>query len=87
MASDIEQKMIPNFSNSSLNVVPTETLSKTASTATFFGLVSILFSAPITPARNSCSLRGIPSLAYVSNKAGSTSSSDLGFFANDFGLA
>ena len=65
MASDIEQNMMPNFSNSSLNVVPTETLSKTASTATFFGLLSIVFSAPMTPARNSCSLRGIPSLAYV----------------------
>ena len=47
-ASEIEQKIIPNFSNSPLYVVATETLSKTASTA--------------TPAKTFCSWRGIPSL-------------------------
>ena len=35
IASEIEQNITPDFANSVLKVVPTETLSKTASTATF----------------------------------------------------
>src|SRR5438093_1065292 len=48
-ASDKEQKMIPRSASLSLNVVATETLSRTASTA--------------TPARRSCSWSGIPNFA------------------------
>ena len=49
IASEIGQKITPISFNFSLNVVATETLSKTASTA--------------TPARTSCSLSGIPSFS------------------------
>src|SRR5690349_14580723 len=65
-ASPKEQKMIPCFASSSLYVVPTLTLSNTASTA--------------TPERRFCSLREIPSLLYVSSSFGSTSSSDASGF-------
>ena len=47
IASEIGQKIIPFFVNSSLNVVATETESKTASTA--------------TPLNLFCSCKGIPS--------------------------
>ena len=46
-ASPNEQKMIPCFASSFLNVVPTDTQSNTASTA--------------TPASSFCSLSGMPS--------------------------
>ena len=52
--------MMPSFSSSSLNVVATETLSKTASTA--------------TPASRFCSCSGMPSFSYVASSSGSTSS-------------
>ncbi len=48
-ASEIEQKMIPISSSLLLKVVATETLSKTASTA--------------TPASISCSFSGMPSFS------------------------
>ncbi len=48
-ASENEQKMMPCFSSSFWNVVATETLSKTASTA--------------TPASHFCSCSGIPSFS------------------------
>ena len=48
-ASEIEQKMTPTSSSLCLKVVATETLSKTASTA--------------TPARRSCSFKGMPSFS------------------------
>ena len=61
MASDIEQNITPADFNSSLKVVPTETLSKTASTATLrFSDLSSGFSS-ITPASFFCSVNGIPS--------------------------
>ena len=66
MASEIEQKITPAFDNSSLNVVPTETLSKTTSTATF----EIRF----------CSFREIPNFSKASNNSGSTSSRLSNFF-------
>ena len=53
MASDIEQKIIPSSESFSLNVVTTDTESKTASTA------MLLF----TPESISCSFSGIPSLS------------------------
>ena len=52
--------MMPCFVSSALYVVPTDTESKTASTA--------------TPASSFCSLSGMPSLSYVSRSLGSTSS-------------
>ena len=52
--------MTPTFANSSLNVVPIETLSKIASTATL--------------ANRFCSVRGIPSFSKVSKIVGSISS-------------
>ena len=48
IASDIGQKIIPSFDNSSLKVVATETESNTASTAIPFNLA--------------CSYNGIPNL-------------------------
>ena len=68
IASPIEQKIIPSFSNSPLYVVATETLSNTTSTA--------------TPAKTFCSSKGIPNLLYVSISFGSTSLRFLGFFLN-----
>src|SRR5688500_19803027 len=59
-ASANEQKMTPCFISSALYVVPTETESNTASTA--------------TPASIFCSCRGMPSLLYVSRSLGSSSS-------------
>ena len=56
--------MTPASANLSLNVVTTETLSNTASTA--------------TPANFARSCKGIPSFSYVSSNLGSTSSSDFG---------
>ena len=50
--------MMPSSASFSLNVVATETLSKTASTA--------------TPASRFCSASGIPSLSNVSRSLGST---------------
>ncbi len=52
--------MMPSSPSFSLNVVATETLSKTASTA--------------TPASAICSSSGIPSLSNVARTSGSTSS-------------
>jgi hypothetical protein len=52
--------MIPIDASLSLNVVATETLSNTASTA--------------TPARIARSWRGMPSFSYVASSSGSTSS-------------
>ena len=63
-ASDIGQKITPFSANFSRKVVATDIESKTASTA--------------TPARTSCSSRGIPNLLYVSINSGSTSSKLLG---------
>ena len=65
IASDIGQKIIPFSVNFSLKVVATETESKTAATA--------------IPLNLSCSFKGIPNLAYVSNNFGSTSSRLFGF--------
>jgi hypothetical protein len=56
----MEQKMIPSSPSFSLNVVATETLSNTASTA--------------TPESRFCSSRGIPSFSNVLRISGSTSS-------------
>ena len=52
IASEIGQKIIPFLSSSPLNVVATETESKTASTA--------------TPLNLFCSFKGIPSLLHIS---------------------
>ena len=59
-ASENEQKMIPSSASFSLKVVPTDTLSKTASTA--------------TPVRRFCSSSGTPSFSNVRRISGSTSS-------------
>src|SRR5215468_6558846 len=59
-ASENELKMMPSSASFSLNVVATEALSNTASTA--------------TPARRLRSDRGIPSFSKVSSSLGSTSS-------------
>ena len=59
-ASENEQKMMPSSASFSLKVVATETLSKTASTA--------------TPLRRFCSPSGMPSFANVCSSFGSTSS-------------
>src|ERR1039457_6816533 len=58
-ASENEQKMMPTDASFSLNVVATDTLSMTASTA--------------TPARISRSFRGTPSFSYMARSSGSTS--------------
>ena len=79
MASDIEQNITPADLNSSLNVVPTETLSKTASTATFLFADCFSGISSITPASFFCSVNGIPSFEYVSRSFGSTSSKLFGF--------
>ena len=71
IASDIGQKIIPFSVNFSLNVVATETESKTASTA--------------TPANFSCSFKGIPNFLYVSINFGSTSSKLFGLSFELFG--
>ena len=63
--------MTPISFSFSLNVVATDTLSKTASTA--------------TPAKTFCSFNGMPSFSYVSNNLGSTSSSDFGFSLKSLG--
>jgi hypothetical protein len=63
--------MMPNSLNFSLNVVATETLSKTASTA--------------TPASSSRSFSGMPSFSYVFKSAGSISPGS--FVAFLFGAA
>ena len=60
IASLIEQNITPSSANFSLKVVAMETLSNTASTATFESLF--------------CSFKGIPSLVKVFNISGSTSS-------------
>jgi len=59
-ASENEEKMIPSSASLPLNVVATDTLSNTASTA--------------TPDSSFCSSSGIPSLLNVSRISGSTSS-------------
>ena len=66
-ASENEQKMMPSSASLSLKVVPTETLSNTASTA--------------TPAMSFCSSSGMPSLSNVALISGSRSSrlSSFGF--------
>ena len=66
MASEIEQKITPDFANFSLYVVAIETLSKTASTATFDNFF--------------CSSSEIPNFSNVFNISGSTSSSESNFF-------
>ena len=78
-ASEKEQNIIPSLLNSFLKVVATETLSNTASTATLW-----LF---LIPARNSCSLSGIPNLSYALSNSGSISSKDLGLSLSDLGAA
>src|SRR3546814_17263479 len=65
MASDIEQKMTPFSASSLRNVVPTETESNPASTA--------------TPASLARSCNGTPSLASVPRSSCGTSSSALYF--------
>src|SRR4051812_42991809 len=64
-ASPNEQKMMPFSASVFLKVVATETLSKTASTA--------------TPASTARSASGMPSFSYVASSSGSTSSSDAFF--------
>jgi hypothetical protein len=59
-ASENEQKMIPSSASFVLNVVATETLSNTASTATL--------------ERRCCSCSGMPSFSKVLRTSGSTSS-------------
>src|SRR4030095_9695263 len=59
-ASENEQKMTPASASLALNVGATETLSKTASTA--------------TPENSFCSSMGMPSLSNVLRTSGSTSS-------------
>src|SRR5450759_2461843 len=73
-ASEKEQKMMPSDASLSLNVVATDTLSMTASTA--------------TPARISRSFSGTPSFSYIAMSSGSTSARLFGApsFA-DFGAA
>src|SRR5580658_2057388 len=68
-ASENGQKMTPAAASRSLNVVATDTLSKTASTA--------------TPASRARSCRGTPSFSYVASSFGSTSARLFGpsFFA------
>jgi hypothetical protein len=66
MASEIEEKITPYSANSSLKVVAIETLSKTASTATFV--------------KRFCSVKEIPNFSNVSKSSGSTSSKLLSFF-------
>ena len=58
----IEQKITPALASSSLKVVPTDTLSNTASTATRRASAGA-FSAPSTPARIICSFSGMPSFS------------------------
>ncbi len=66
-ASPSEQKMMPYFASSVRIVVPTDTESKIASTA--------------TPASTFCSFSGMPSRSYVLSSSGSTSSRlPSGFF-------
>ena len=65
--------MMPSSESFALNVVATETLSKTASTA--------------TPLSRFCSSREMPSLANVSRSLGSTSSRLLGPSVGCFGAA
>jgi hypothetical protein len=60
IASEIEQKITPAFFKLFWNVVPTLTLSNTASTATLRPSAGAS-SAPSTPARIICSLSGMPS--------------------------
>ena len=62
----MEEKITPYSANSSLKVVAIETLSKTASTATF--------------AKRFCSVKEIPNFSNVSNNSGSTSSKLSNFF-------
>ncbi len=59
-ASENEQKMMPSFASSFLNVVPTLTESITASTA--------------TPASAACSRSGMPSFSKSARISGGTSS-------------
>ena len=59
MASDIEQNITPADFNSSLKVVPTDTLSKTASTATLRPSDFSSGFSSITPASFFCSVNGI----------------------------
>ena len=62
----MDEKITPYSANSCLNVVAIETLSKTASTATFVNRF--------------CSVNEIPNLLNVSNNSGSTSSRLFNFF-------
>ena len=78
-ASEIEQKITPALASSFLKVVATETLSKTASTAT-------RFSVPFTPNSTSCSFSGMPSLAKSARISSGTSSMES-YFAPAFGSA
>ena len=64
-ASPNDENMTPTFSKSFLNVVATDTLSNTASTA--------------TPASAACSFVGMPNFSKVAITSGSTSSIDLSF--------
>ena len=64
-ASEIGQKITPTFDNSSRKVVPIETLSKIASTATF--------------AKRFCSVNGIPNFSKVFKISPSISSKFLAF--------
>ena len=71
IASEIEQKIIPNSLSCLRYVVAIETESKTTSTA--------------IPERTFCSCRGIPSFSYVFKISGSISSKDLGLSLILFG--
>ena len=66
IASEIEQNITPYFANFSLKVVAIETLSKTASIATFDNCF--------------CSLIEIPNFSNVFRISGSTSSSEFNCF-------
>ena len=60
--AEIEQKITPAFSSSFWNVVPSDTESNTASTATLRPSAG-MSSAPSTPARIICSFSGMPSFS------------------------
>ena len=64
----MEEKITLNLFNSSLNVVAIETLSNTASTATF--------------ANRFCSVKEMPNFSNVFSNSGSTSFKSFNFFWN-----
>jgi hypothetical protein len=64
----LRKKLLHTLLNSSLKVVPIETLSKTASIATF--------------ANRFCSVKEIPNFSKVFNNSGSTSFKSLSFFCD-----